>query len=211
MNGGEYAAARGSVVTLYTAGYTVGDQPIEVHIGGRRKCSRRRYRRRVREWLRCGSRCRTRRSRGRSSQYLGNLFTQPGVALAIQQGNPPARRSTDQLRTRTESSSLVGSNKVVRRSAIARASVCKRPPRNSLNVDRPAGSPKKCSSALIAAPLNSGPLVVCFLTVPNAEESPANVPCYTLNSFSWSAPYRAVGIYEQTSGTPRSAGSGSRR
>lgn len=85
------------------------------------------------------------------------------------------------------------------------------PKRNSLNVGRPTGSPKKCSSALIAAPLNSGPLVVCFLSVPNAEESPANVPCYTLNSFSWSAPYRAVGIYEQTSGTPRSAGSGSRR
>jgi uncharacterized protein (TIGR03437 family) len=35
INDAEHAAARGSVVTLYSTGFAPADQPVEVHIGGR--------------------------------------------------------------------------------------------------------------------------------------------------------------------------------
>jgi uncharacterized protein (TIGR03437 family) len=92
MNGAEHAALRGSVVTLYTTGFTTGsgsmDLPVEVHIGGRpadvigmRESSTRagvmEVQVRVPEAVEAAA-------FQPVVLHVGNSFSQPGVGLAIQ-------------------------------------------------------------------------------------------------------------------------------
>jgi uncharacterized protein (TIGR03437 family) len=90
MNGAEHAALRGSVVTLYTTGFTTGamELPVEVHIGG--------YPAEVIATQESATRAgvmevQVRVPEGVESAafqpvvlHVGNLFSQPGVGLAIQ-------------------------------------------------------------------------------------------------------------------------------
>jgi uncharacterized protein (TIGR03437 family) len=89
MNGAEHAAARGSLVTLYTTGFTTGamELPVEVHIGGRpaevigtRESATRagvmEVQVRVPEGVEAAA-------FQPVVLHVGNLFSQPGVGLAI--------------------------------------------------------------------------------------------------------------------------------
>ena len=90
MNGAEHAAARGSLVTLYTTGFTTGamDLPVEVHIGGQPA--------EVIAMQESATRAGVMEVQVRVPEgveaaafqpvvlHVGNLFSQPGVGLAIQ-------------------------------------------------------------------------------------------------------------------------------
>jgi len=90
MNGAEHAALRGSVVTLYTTGFTTGSMelPVEVHIGGQPA--------EVIAMQESATRAGVMEVQVRVPEgveaaafqpvvlHVGNLFSQPGVGLAIQ-------------------------------------------------------------------------------------------------------------------------------
>jgi uncharacterized protein (TIGR03437 family) len=90
MNGADHAALRGSVVTLYTTGFTTGSMelPVEVHIGGRpaeviwtqestTRAGVMEVQLRVPEGVEAAA-------FQPVVLHVGNLFSQPGVGLAIQ-------------------------------------------------------------------------------------------------------------------------------
>jgi uncharacterized protein (TIGR03437 family) len=90
MNGTEHAAARGSLVTLYTTGFTTGamDLPVEVHIGGQpaeviamRESATRAGVLEVQVRVPLGVEAAAFQP---VVLHVGNLFSQPGVGLAIQ-------------------------------------------------------------------------------------------------------------------------------
>ena len=87
INGADHAAERGSVVTLFTTGFATANQPIEVHIAGRPA--------EVLSAHLSGTRAGTIEVQVRVPQevepaayqpvvlHVGELFSQPGVTLAI--------------------------------------------------------------------------------------------------------------------------------
>jgi uncharacterized protein (TIGR03437 family) len=88
MNGAEHAAARGSVVTLYTTGGGAMDLPVEVHIGGwpaeviaMRESATREGVLEVQVRVPLGVEAAAFQP---VVLHVGNLFSQPGVGLAIQ-------------------------------------------------------------------------------------------------------------------------------
>ena len=88
INGQDRPAARGSIVTLFTSGYAAAlNEPIEVHIGGRPAA--------VLSAAISGARAGVIEVQVRVPEaleaadfqpvvlHVGNLFTQPGVGLAV--------------------------------------------------------------------------------------------------------------------------------